>query len=104
MLKLIDAELPLPDLVITDLMMPGASGIDLVSEIRAAKRTRDLPVIIYSAVSEHRYVDQAMRAGATDYWLKGAIHPGELQSRIAAFLPNGAGWSAPIRNDPVHAI
>ena len=104
MLKLLDSELPLPDLVITDLMMPIHSGIDLVKDIRASKRTRDLPVIVYSAVSEHRYVEQAMNAGATDYWLKGAIQPADLKTRIAAFLPDGAGWSAPIRHDPVHAV
>jgi CheY-like chemotaxis protein len=104
MLKLIDTDLPLPELVITDLMMPGQSGIDLVREIRATKRTCDLPVIVYSAVSEHRYVEQAMRAGATDYWLKGAIAPSDLQTRIAAFLPNGVGWAAPLRIDPVHAM
>ncbi|MEA2708432.1 MAG: two-component system, OmpR family, phosphate regulon response regulator PhoB [Phycisphaerales bacterium] len=103
-LKLIDADRALPDLVITDLMMPGQSGIDLVREIRATKRTKELPVIVYSAVSEHRYVEQAMTAGATDYWLKGAILPSDLQMRIAAFLPNGVGWSAPIRHDPIHAF
>ena len=104
MLKLIDTELPLPDLVITDLMMPGQSGIDLVREIRAMKRTKDLAVIVYSAVSEHRYVEQAMSAGATDYWLKGSIQPVDLKTRIAAFLPDGAGWDAPIRHDPIHAF
>jgi CheY-like chemotaxis protein len=104
MLKLIDTDLPLPDLVITDLMMPVHSGIDLVKEIRANKRTRDLTVIVYSAVSEHRYVEQAMDAGANDYWLKGSIMPADLQTRITAFLPNGAGWSAPIRHDPIHAF
>ena len=104
MLKLIDAEMPLPDLVITDLMMPGQSGIDLVKEIRAMTRTRELPVIVYSAVSEHRYVEQAMSAGATDYWLKGSIQPADLKTRLAAFLPNGADWVAPIRHDPIHAF
>lgn len=104
MLKLIDTDIPLPDLVITDLMMPGQSGVDLVRAIRATRRTRDLPVIVYSAVCEHRYVEQAMNAGATDYWLKAAITPADLQTRISAFLPNGAGWAAPIRHDPVHAV
>jgi len=104
MLKLIDTDIPLPDLVITDLMMPGQSGVDLIREIRSTRRTRDLPVIVYSAVSEHRYVEQAMNAGATDYWLKGSITPADLQTRIAAFLPDGAGWAAPIRHDPVHAM
>jgi len=104
MLKLIDTERPLPDLVMTDLMMPGQSGIDLVREIRDTRRTRDLPVIVYSAVSEQRYVEQAISAGATDYWLKGSIQPSDLKTRIAAFLPDGAGWDAPIRHDPIHAF
>ena len=34
--------------------------------------------------------------------LKGAIQPADLKTRIAAFLPGGTGWSAPIRHDPVH--
>ena len=104
MLKLIDIERPLPDLVITDLMMPGQSGIDLLREIRAMKRTHELPVIIYSAVSEPRYVEQAISAGANDYWLKGSIQPADLKTRIAAFLPDGAGWAAPIRHDPIHTF
>ena len=104
MLKLIDVQSPLPDLVLTDLMMPEQSGVDLVREIRDNRRTRDLPVIVYSAVSEHRYVEQAMNAGATDYWLKGSIRPEELQTRIAAFLPAGAGWTGHVRQDPIHAL
>ena len=104
MLKLIDIDRALPDLVLTDLMMPGQSGIDLVREIRGMRRTLELPVIVYSAVSEPRYVEQAMSAGATDYWLKGSITPADLKTRIAAFLPNGTGWEAPIRHDPIHAF
>ena len=104
MLKLLDVERPLPDLIITDLMMPGQSGIDLVKEIRATRRTHDRPVIVYSAVSEQRYIEQAISAGANDYWLKGSIQPADLKTRIAAFLPNGAGWEAPIRHDPIHAF
>ena len=104
MLKLIDIEMPLPDLVITDLMMPQQSGVDLIHEIRAHRRTRELPVIVYSAVSEQRYVEQAMDAGASDYWLKGSFRPDEMQSRIAAFMPSGVGWVAPVRHDPVHTF
>jgi CheY-like chemotaxis protein len=104
MLKLIDSGLALPDLVITDLMMPDQSGIDLLREIRATVRCKDVPVIVYTAVSEQRYIDQAMTAGANDYWLKGSIRPEDMQTRIAAFLPNGAGWNTPLRHDPVHAF
>jgi CheY-like chemotaxis protein len=98
-----DLSSPLPDVIITDLMMPGASGIDLLRAVAMYPRTSEIPVIVYSAVSEHRYVQQAIDAGAVDYWLKGSIHPNELESRLAAYLPAGVGWAAPLRHDPVHA-
>jgi CheY-like chemotaxis protein len=104
MLKLIDPDQKLPDVVITDLMMPEKSGVDLIREIRATIRCKDVPIIVYSAVSEHRYVEQAMSAGATDNWLKGSIQPVDLKTRIAAFLPNGADWVAPVRHNPIHAF
>jgi CheY-like chemotaxis protein len=103
MLKLIDPDQKLPDVVITDLMMPEKSGVDLIREIRATIRCKDVPIIVYSAVSEPRYVEQAMDAGATDYWLKGSIRPEDMRTRIAAFMPGGNDWATPTRQDPVHS-
>lgn len=40
-----------PDLVITDVMMPRMSGLDLLAAIRADKATRAIPVVLVSAVS-----------------------------------------------------
>ncbi|MEO6434442.1 MAG: response regulator [Tepidisphaeraceae bacterium] len=82
-----------PDVIITDLMLPGESGLELLRAVRADPLTRDVPVIICSAVSEHRYVDEAMRAGATDYWLKASMRVDDIHERLAAYLPNGTGWS-----------
>ena len=93
MLKLIDADQKLPDVVITDLMMPEKSGVDLIREIRATIRCKDVPIIVYSAVSEPRYVEQAMDAGATDYWLKGALRAGDLARKLQPYLPGGDGWA-----------
>lgn len=94
----------LPDLIIVDLMMPYESGIDLLRRVRDEPRTQHLPVIVYSAVSERRYVDEAMECGATDYWLKGSLWGTDLTTRLAAYLPNnGAGWAEPPGAHPLHA-
>ena len=93
-----------PDLVIADLMMPYESGLDLLKKIRADGRFAELPVIIYSAVSERRYVEDAMASGATDYWLKGSLRGPDLVTRLAAYFPNnGTGWSEPPGAHPLHA-
>jgi CheY-like chemotaxis protein len=81
-----------PDLIITDLMMPYQSGYDLLRMVRKFGPTKQTPVIVYSAVSEHGYVEQAMDMGATDYWLKGSIKGPELKDRLRAYLP-ATGWA-----------
>jgi two-component system response regulator AtoC len=56
------------DLVLTDLKMPGASGIDLLGEIRAEHPK--LPVILITAYGTIQTAIEAMRKGASDYVLK----------------------------------
>ena len=84
-----------PDLIIADLMMPYESGIDLIRSARGNARTREIPIIVYSAVTDEPYVERAMEAGATDYWLKGAIHGNDFARRLQPYLPGGTGWSEP---------
>lgn len=56
------------DAVITDLRMPGMSGIDLIGELRELEPT--LPVIVATAFGDVQSAVQAMRAGADDYVTK----------------------------------
>lgn len=41
-----------PDLLITDVMMPHMSGLEVIATLRAAKATKDLPIIILTAKGE----------------------------------------------------
>ncbi len=56
------------DLVLTDLKMPGASGIDLLEHIRAEHPK--LPVVLITAYGTIQTAIEAMRKGASDYVLK----------------------------------
>ncbi len=57
-------ELP-PDLIVTDLDMPGMNGMQLLAELRA--RDQDVPVIVVTSAADLGSAVEAMRAGATDY-------------------------------------
>jgi DNA-binding NarL/FixJ family response regulator len=57
-----------PDLVIVDIGLPGASGIELTKTIRA--EFPDLPVLILSMHEEALYATRALRAGAMGYIVK----------------------------------
>jgi DNA-binding NarL/FixJ family response regulator len=68
--KMMLARGPLPDILITDLSLPGMSGLDLVKHVRALYD--DLPILVLSAHSESVYADRVIRAGAQGYVMKSA--------------------------------
>jgi two-component system phosphate regulon response regulator PhoB len=59
-----------PDIVLLDYMLPGMSGLDLIKEIRKSKAWKDVPVIFLSGRASGADVEDAMKAGATDYVTK----------------------------------
>ena len=71
-----------PHLVLLDLMLPGADGMDLMNDIL---RTGETPVIFVSAYGQEELVTRALDMGAADYMVK-PFSPGELAARIRAAL------------------
>jgi two-component system, OmpR family, KDP operon response regulator KdpE len=71
-----------PDLIITDLMMPGMSGIDVCKAIRKKTST---PIIVLSVRDQERSKIEALDAGADDYVTK-PFSIQELLARVRAHL------------------
>jgi CheY-like chemotaxis protein len=74
-----------PDLILLDIMMPGISGIEVCTRLRADPRTRDIPILILSAGDERQSMPDALRAGAEDYLPK-PIPSGELRAKVENIL------------------
>jgi PAS domain S-box-containing protein len=75
----------LPDLVLTDVMMPRLDGFGLLAAIRADERTRSLPVIMLSARAGEEARIEGVGAGADDYLVK-PFSARELLARVASHL------------------
>jgi two-component system phosphate regulon response regulator PhoB len=75
----------LPDLILLDWMLPGASGIDVAKRLRADKRTKAIPIIMLTARSEEHDKLLGLETGADDYITK-PFSPRELNARIKAVL------------------
>jgi signal transduction histidine kinase/DNA-binding response OmpR family regulator len=74
-----------PDLVLTDVMMPGLSGFGLLRELRGDPDLRDLPVIVLSARAGEEARVEGLDAGADDYLTK-PFSSRELVARVNANL------------------
>ena len=72
----------LPSLLLSDINMPGLSGIEIARRLRADPRYRDLPIVLLSSETEAASRDEALRAGADEFVSK-PIAPAELRHRIA---------------------
>ena len=73
-----------PDIVITDILMPGMTGLEL---IRRAEQELECAFIIFSGYSEFEYAKQALRLGTVDYLIKPAdIEEILLRSQSAALI------------------
>jgi len=74
-----------PDLVLSDVMMPGLDGFGLVARLRADARLRDVPVLLLSARAGEEASVEGLRAGADDYLPK-PFSARELLARVASII------------------
>ncbi len=77
-----------PDMVVTDVVMPGRSGLELLVALRADPRTARIPVLLLSARAGEEAAVEGLAAQADDYLVK-PFSAAELQARVAAHLQLG---------------
>lgn len=73
------------NLVLLDVMMPNMNGWDTLKAIRTSEKTKMLPVIMITAVSEEQKIVSGLKIGADDYIVKPFVLP-NLLARIEAVL------------------
>lgn len=74
-----------PDLILLDIMMPRMSGFQVCEQIKAKPATRDIPVIMVTALNEAGDVERALDAGADDFLTK-PVNKLELITRVKSLL------------------
>jgi len=74
-----------PDLIITDVEMPGLDGYELCKALKSASETAHVPVLICSSLGEAADLERGFDAGADDYIVKPVV-PEELSTRVRALF------------------
>ncbi|HWJ20927.1 MAG TPA: response regulator [Gemmatimonadaceae bacterium] len=87
-----------PALLVLDLMLPGASGFEVLEQLRADEATRDVAVLMLTARKEEPDRIRGLSLGADDYLTK-PFSPQELVLRVGAILRRVAAAPAPAEGD-----
>jgi PAS domain S-box-containing protein len=77
--------LEVPDLVLSDVMMPKLDGFGLIAHLRSDQRTRSVPIVLLSARAGEESRVEGLEAGADDYLVK-PFSARELLARVKATL------------------
>ena len=77
-----------PSVILMDRMMPNMDGLEAMRILRGDLATRDLPIIMVSALSDQADIDAGLEAGADDYLTK-PVTPRDLETRVRSMARLG---------------
>jgi len=75
----------IPALILLDIKMPGMDGLEVCRQLKAAEKTRTIPVIFISVLEDERSKIKGFQAGAVDYLTK-PFYPEEILVRVKTHL------------------
>jgi len=74
-----------PDLLLLDIMMPKLSGYEVCKVLKQDESTREIPILVITALNEKGDIEKAVAAGCDDFLAKPVIRL-ELKTRVRSLL------------------
>lgn len=79
---IIQAKTHKPDAILLDLMLPHLNGIETLQSLKADGETKDIPIIVITALVEDQQKEISLNAGAIEYVCKTDVTPSELYKKL----------------------
>lgn len=76
----------LPDLILLDILMPKVDGYEMLKKLKVDKKTKKIPVIIFSNLSQKEEIEKGLKLGANDFIIKTSVTPTELAQKVEEYL------------------
>lgn len=75
-----------PDIILLDVMMPKVNGFEVLKQLKENPASKDIPVIILTALIQDKDRLQGKQLGAADFIVKSETMPGEVIAKIKRIL------------------
>lgn len=92
-----------PDLIISDVMMPKISGFEMIDLLRTNEKTRDIKVIVMSALGGESQKERGRQLGADRYLVKSQVGIEDVVATVKQVLAESRQPSTPTGTEPIAA-
>lgn len=75
-----------PNLILLDLMLPRRSGFEILADIKADEKLKNIPVLILSNLGQEEEKEKGIKMGAKEYLVKTDIKLEEVVEKINGYL------------------
>lgn len=75
-----------PSAIILDILMPGMDGFQVLRELKKSEKTKDIPVIMLTSLSQKEDEEMGMRGGAEAYLTKSTTLPDDVVKQLKRLL------------------
>lgn len=75
-----------PDIILLDIMLPKKNGFEVLKGLKDNPKTRDIPVILLTNLSQKSEIERGLAMGAQDYLIKAHFMPSEVMDKIKKVL------------------
>lgn len=84
------AQKELPDVIILDILLPKMDGFEVLERLKADPKTKNIPVILLTNLSQQEDVERGLRLGAADYLIKAHFVIEDIIAKINKVLIEAA--------------
>lgn len=75
-----------PDLILLTVLLPKKNGFEVLEDLKAGEKTKNIPVIIMTKLGFRDDVTKGFALGAVDYLIKGNFRPSEIVDKVKKIL------------------
>lgn len=75
-----------PDLILLDIMLPGASGLELLKQLKNDDKTKAIKVVMLTNLDAAAVIDEGYELGAEAYFIKAEFVPSQIAEEVKALL------------------
>lgn len=75
-----------PDLILLDVLLPDKDGFEVLETVKSDERLKDIPVIMFSNLSQEENIEKSKKMGALEFYVKSNVSPDQIAEKAKEIL------------------